>query len=486
MAKEFIVAIEIGSSKITGIAGRKNMDGSITILALAQESSSSFIRKGVVYNIDRTAQCLTNTIKKLEAQLKTRINMVYVGVGGQSLRSVRNIIIKDFTESTKVTAAMVDSMTDMNRDTKYPDQEIIDVALQEYKIDSQYQIDPVGIQCNRLEANFLNILSRYSVYSNLNKCFETANIVVEEMYDAPLALADSVLTEVEKRSGCALIDIGYDTTTVSVYYKNILRHLAVIPLGSNNITKDITSLKMEENDAEKMKLKYGSAYTEDADIDDTLKLPIDTERDVESREFLGIVEARVDEIIQNVWNQIIQSGKSDYLLGGLIITGGGSNMKNLETAFTKHTHIEKIRIASFVNTTVNSSAPEVKAKDGRLNAVLGLLMKGDRNCAGEDINSDADLFESKQQTARTIIDNKTPRQGSDLTTGIIRTEAEKQKAEEERRKAIEEEERLNAIKEEERQKEAEEERRKNRKSPFHNIINKVKKGIEQLTAEEED
>ena len=318
-AKEFIVAIELGSSKMTGIAGQKNLDGSIQVLAVVKENSSSFIRKGVVYNIDKTAQCLTSIIRKLENQLKTEITQVYVGVGGQSIRSVRNVITKDLPSETIVTQDMVIELMDSNRSMTYQDQEILDAAVQEYKVGSQLQLDPVGIQATRLEGNFLNILERKAFYRNLNKCFEAAGINVAEMYLAPLALADSVLTEAEKRSGCALVDIGADTTTVSVYSKNILRHLAVIPLGSNNITKDIATLQMEESDAEKMKLKYGSAYTDNNDIDSDLKYSIDPERQIESRKFIEIVEGRLEEIIENVWYQI-PSEYYDKLLGGIILT----------------------------------------------------------------------------------------------------------------------------------------------------------------------
>ena len=200
---------------------------------------------------------------------------------------------------------------------------------------------PVGIKASRLQGNFLNILGRKSFYANLNNCFDKAGIAVVELYLAPLALADSVLSDSEKRGGCVLVDFGADTTTVMVYHKNILRHLAVIPLGSRNITKDIASLQMEVQDAEKMKLKYGSAYTDNNDIDNTLNYPIDSERSVESRKFIEIVEARVDEIIENVWCQV-PSDFADKLLGGVIITGGGCNMKNIERAFRNYTHMETV------------------------------------------------------------------------------------------------------------------------------------------------
>ena len=482
-AKDFIVAIELGSSKMTGIAGKKNLDGSINVLAVVKEDSSSFIRKGVVYNIDKTAQCLTNIINKLKAQLKAEITQVYVGVGGQSIRSVRNTIAKDLPADTKVTQDMVIELMDMNRNWKYQDLEILDAAVQEYRVDSQLQLDPVGIQCMRLEGNFLNILERKAFYKNLNKCFETAGINVAELYLAPLALADSVLTEAEKRSGCALVDIGADTTTVSVYSKNILRHLAVIPLGGNNITKDIASLQMEESDAEKMKLKYGCAYTDNSEIDNTLKLPIDSERQVESRKFIEIVEGRLEEIVENVWFQI-PSEYSDKLLGGIILTGGCSNMKNIEKAFTNHTHIEKIRIAKFVTHTITSTNSDINARNGMMNTVLGLLAKGDINCAGSEVDPNGDLFgSSNQEKPATGEVRQKARQAAEIPSGVVLTEAEKQAAEEEARRKREEEERIAREKAEEEARRLEQERKEN--SPLNKLIKGFKRIATTLTAPDE-
>ena len=479
-AKEFIVAIELGSSKMTGIAGQKNLDGSINVLAVVKEDSSSFIRKGVVYNIDKTAQCLTSIIKKLENQLKTEITQVYVGVGGQSIRSVRNVITKDLPAETIITQDMVIELMDSNRNMKYPDQEILDAAVQEYKVDSQYQLDPVGIQATHLEGNFLNILERKAFYRNLNKCFETAGINVAEMYLAPLALADSVLTEAEKRSGCALVDLGADTTTVSVYSKNILRHLAVIPLGGNNITKDLATLQIEESDAEKMKLKYASAFTDNNEIDNNLKYSIDAERQVESRKFIEIVEGRLEEIIENVWYQI-PSEYYDKLLGGIILTGGGSNMKDIEKAFMNHTHVDKIRIAKFVTHTINSNNEDIKAHDGKMNTLLGLLAKGDINCAGDEVNND--LFSSqKKEIPHPTNDQRQARQISEIPAGVIRTEAEKQKAEEEKRRQEEEAERLRLEEEEKERQRIKQEKREN--SFWNKFMKKAKEIGKDIVSEE--
>jgi cell division protein FtsA len=391
---EFTVAIELGSSKITGIAGRKNKDGSISILALAQEDGEACIRKGVVYNIDKTVQALSNIIKKLEVTLKTRIAHVYVGFGGQSIMSVKNTNVRELSTEGEVTQEMINELMDANRSMQYPDKQILDAVTQEFKVDNQYQAEPpVGVPCKRLEGNFLNILCRREFYRRLKKCFDQANISILDMYISPLVLADSILTDAEKRGGCVLVDLGADTTTVSIYHRNILRKLTVLPLGSSNITKDIATLQMEEGDAEKMKIKYASAYTDANDIDPTFSYPIDKERVIDMPKFVDIVEARVREIIENVKAQIPDE-YMDKLLGGIILTGGGSNMRNTERAFRLYTHIEKIRTAKFVNETIKSSNPIVNAKDGRLCTVLAILAEGDQNCAGNDITGE--LFEPVQ------------------------------------------------------------------------------------------
>jgi len=481
--KDFIVAIELGSSKVTGIAGQKNLDGSVNVLAVVKEPSSAFIRKGVVYNIDKTAQCLQSVVKKLENQLHQQVAQVYVGVSGQSIRGVRNVVARDLAAGTIVTEAMVDELVDANRTMDYAELEILDTAVQEYKVDSQYQQDPVGIQCTRLEGNYLNILQRKAFYKNFNKCFETAGIPIAEILNAPLALADAVLTEQERRSGCALVDIGADTTTVSVYSKNILRHLAVIPLGGANITKDIATLQMEESDAEKMKLKYGSAYTDNNDIDNNLKYSIDQDRQVESRKFIEIVEGRLEEIVENAWYQV-PSEYCDKLLGGIILTGGGSNMPNIERAFQSHTHIEKVRVAKSPIPAIVGGNDDIKAKNAMMNTVLGLLLRGDMNCGGADIDPNGDLFgQSKPSTVVEGNDQRPARKAGEIPAGVIRTEAEKQKAEEEARLKREEEERLQREKEE--AEEAERQRLKKENSFWNKFIKKARKFGEDMVSEEE-
>lgn len=401
---EFIVAIELGSSVFRGIAGKKHHDGSITVQALVKEDATQCIRKGVVNNIDKTATCLKNIVAKLSKTMKQNISHVYVGVGGQSVRSVRNVIVKDLPTETIVDGDIVDGLMDSNRGMDYPDLEILNVVTQEYKVGNQYVVDPVGIKGTRLEGNFLNIAQRKLFYSNLNEAFDKAGIAIAEIFPAPLVLADNVLTESEKRGGCVLVDLGADTTTVSVYHKSLLRHLAVIPLGGNNVTKDITALKMEEREAELLKLKHGSAYTEIADMDPALTYSIDGERTIESKQLIELVEARVEEIVQNVWHQVPAEYVSK-LLGGIILTGGGSNMKNIELAFKKYTHMDKIRKARFVNLAIKSNIADINKHDTTLNTIISLLAKGDMNCAGGPIvhqpPTGTDLFGQTTTTTTT-------------------------------------------------------------------------------------
>lgn len=161
-----------------------------------------------------------------------------MGIGGQSVRSIRHTETKQLTEETKISQALIDAIMESNREITLMDQEILAVEPQEYKLgNNQLTTEPVGIQTDRIEGNFLNIIARNSLKSNIRQCFRQTGYEVAEYLLSPLATANAVLTGSEKRSGCALVDFGADTTTVSVYKNNLLRHLAVIPLGSSNITK---------------------------------------------------------------------------------------------------------------------------------------------------------------------------------------------------------------------------------------------------------
>lgn len=377
---DFIAAIELSSSKISGIAGKKNSDGSIQVLAYAREYASPFIHKGGIYNIDKAAQALTSIINKLEGQLNNSIAKVYVGIGGQSLRTVRNAVSRTLEEESIISQELVDEICDENRDVPLVDMSVLDVAPQEYKIDNTQQVEPVGVSGRHITGQFLNIVARASLKKNLEHSFEQAKVeIADDLLVAPTALAKAVLTENEMRSGCALVDFGADTTTVLIYKNNILRYLSVLPLGGNNITHDITSLQMEEEDAEMLKLQYGDALYEEEESETPAICRTEDGRIIELTRLNDIIGARAEEILANVWNQIQQSGYEKDIYSGVFFTGGASNLKNLEAAFRKLSKMDKVKTTRFVHDTVHGMGDNLK-KDGTQCTLIALLEAGKDNC----------------------------------------------------------------------------------------------------------
>ena len=453
---EFIAAIELGSSKITGVAGKKNSDGSMQVLAYAQEDSSTFIRKGVIFNLDKTAQSLTSIINRLEGELKNSIAQVYVGIGGQSLRTVRNVVSRDLEEEAIISEELVSAIGDENIAIPVVDMDILDVAPQEYKVGNNLQANPVGLVGSHIEGRFLNIVARASVRKNLEHCFQQAKIDIADQLIAPLVTANAVLTESERRSGCALIDFGADTTTISVYKNNILRFLTVLPLGGNSITRDITTLQMEEEEAERLKKAYGDAlYEEDPEQEEaTCKLD-DDNRIIKVADLNNIIEARAEEIVANVWNQIQLSSYEDKLLAGIILTGGAANLKNLDETLRKRSKIEKIRMAKLPRNTVHASNNILK-KDGSQNTLFGLLFEGNQNCCltetapqaapapsvskpEPEVHKTVDMFEDDQELKEQARIARLKKEEEEREAKLAAKEAEKlrkqkEKEEKERRK----------------------------------------------------
>ena len=404
-ATDFIVAIELGSTEIAGIAGKKNADGSINLLAYSSEKSDDCIKKGVIYNLDKTTQKLTSVIKDLETKLQAGIRKVYIGVGGLSLRSIKNTEARQLGDDVRISQAIIDSMMEANLDTPLMDYEILAVETQEYKVGNNLLTEPVGTTASNIEGNYLNIIARPSVKQNIKQCLAHTGYEIAGFIISPMATAETVLTTNEKRSGCALIDFGADTTTVAIYKNNLLRHVCVIPLGGNNITKDICSKQIEEDDAELIKLRYASAYTEHKEgeeIQDT-EFTLDGKCSIMSRTLEDIVEARINEIISNVFNQIKLSNYSEGLMAGVVVTGGVSNMPNIDKAITNITKIEKVRVAHTGETNLigNINFPE----NGKSNTLIGILLSGEENCCRVDPKKGHQL-DFKEETVPTENEEK--------------------------------------------------------------------------------
>lgn len=376
--KEIIVALEFGTSAIRAIAGKKKADGNVQVLGIEQEKVTDAIQRGVIYNIDKTTQAITNVTQRLNDSLGIRIQRAYVGVGGQSLHTAGNIVSRGLETKVKITPELVDNLMDNNRATQYTDSQILEVVPQEYMVGNRAVTDPVGIQSDQIEARFMNVVARNTLLENINKCMRMAEIEIADLFISPLALADVLLSDNEKRSGCAMVDFGAGTTTVAVYIGNLLRHLAVIPLGGNNITNDlILTHQMELEEAESLKRKSGIAYVA-AESDNPQQLPISNDRSISENELQNIIGAREEEIIQNVWHQI--ENISDKLLSGIIITGGAAQLKDMPEAIKHYTQFQKVKVAKSLITTVDVGDGVTTPQGISIDTLIALLMHGDSNC----------------------------------------------------------------------------------------------------------
>ena len=397
--KDFIVAIELGSSKISGIAGKKK-DGTMHILAYAEEKTAGCVKRGVVYNIEKTYQSVNTIIAKLEAVLKTKITRAYVGLGGQSMRSYKCIIKRNLLTQSYITNEAIDAIRQESYEIPFNDYEVLENFPQEYVVDSSVIADPVGVMGTNIEGEFLDVIAKTNLRTNIDTVFANVGVDIAEGLISPLQLANNVLTDAEKRSGCALIDLGADTTTLVVYKNNIVRYLVTIPLGSNNINKDLSTLPIDEAETEDVKLKYGDACQEfeASEESETQYYTTSDGRQIDVNTIKTVAESRMGEIIANVSSQIINSDYSGKLLAGIVITGGGSNMKNIVKAFTKNTKIDKVRVANKVNQVVvkTSNASNFSMDSVETTTIVSLLLAGTVPCGGEDIGRAPDIFD--QQT----------------------------------------------------------------------------------------
>lgn len=471
---DFIAAIELGSSKIAGVAGKRDTDGSISVLAFAQDDSSQFVHKGVIFNIDKAATALNDIIIKLETQLRnSSIAKVYVGVGGRSLRTIENQVSRTVTGEEKISEDLVFSISDENLAFPYDDFDILDVEPQEYKIDNRMVADPIGVAGKDITAHFLNIVAKKMVKKNLELSLQQGHVKVADLLLAPKALGEAVLTETDRRLGCALVDLGAETTTVSVYKNNILRYLTVIPLGSENITQDIASLQMSDEDARQFKVLYGDALVPEEEDEKNEEYELDNGQRISKELLNDIVSARIEEILANVWNQIQLSGFADKLASGVFFTGGGSNLKNLEEAFKKMVRDDRLKVKTirFIPDVVRGYGNDIK-RNGTLCTLFGLLLKGKENCSLEkpepkvevvvpNINQQPDMF----------ADDK------DLKEQEAKILAEKA-AEEERQRALK-----NSEEEKKRKAEEAERKKKERERKKNSFINRVKRSFDSISGE---
>ena len=333
--KDIVVGLDIGTTKIVCMVGSKNEFGKIEILGMGK-SESVGVTRGVVSNIDKTVDSIKSAVAEAEAQSGVNIRVVNVGIAGQHIKSLQHRGEKiRHTGEDEIAQVDIDGLIDdMYKLVTLPGEEIIHVLPQEYIVDNEQGIkDPIGMAGTRLEANFHIITGQVTVAKNIYKCVEKAGLQVAELILEPLASSEAVLSDEEKEAGIALVDIGGGTTDIAIFQDQIIRHTAVIPFGGNIVTEDIKEgCTIIKSQAELLKVKFGSALANENQENEIVSIPGlrgRSPKEISVKNLAHIIQARLEEIVENVYFEIKNSGFEKKLIGGIVITGGGSQLKHI-------------------------------------------------------------------------------------------------------------------------------------------------------------
>ncbi len=332
---EIIVGLDIGTTKIAAIVGRKNEHGKIEILGHGRTESIG-VKRGVVSNIENTVNSIKIAVAQAEQTSGVDIKYVNVGIAGQHIKSLQHhgsIIRKNIDE--EISQQDIDTLnTNMYNLNMAPGEEIIDVIPQEYIIDAEQGIkQPVGMLGNSLEANFHIIIGQTAAAKNIYKCVRKAGLEVVDLILEPIASAEAVLNEEEKEAGVALVDIGGGTTDIAIFQDGIIRHTAVIPFGGDIITEDVKEgCTIIKKHAEELKVKFGSSLASENRDEEVVAIPGLRGRppkEITLKNLASIIQARMEEIIDHIYYEIKNSGYEKKLIGGIVLTGGGALLKHL-------------------------------------------------------------------------------------------------------------------------------------------------------------
>ena len=339
MKSNLIVGLDIGTTKICAIVGRKNEHGKLEILGDGKAESFG-VSRGVVQNIERTIASIITAVEECSKVSNIEIRDVYVGIAGQHIKSCqhRGQLIRRNTEK-EISKSDVDGIIqDMHKLAMQPGEEIIHVIPQEFIVDGEEGVrEPVGMPGTRLEVNCHIITGLTTAAKNINKCVTRANLNPVDLILEPLASSEAVLIPEEKEAGVVLVDIGGGTTDVAIFKDGVIRHTAVIPFGGNIITEDIKmGCNIIKTQAELLKVKFGSAMsslTKDTEIVSIPGLLGRESREISIRNLSSIIQARMEEIIYMVDREIFHSGLKDKISQGIVITGGGAQLKHIQQLF---------------------------------------------------------------------------------------------------------------------------------------------------------
>ena len=337
--KDISVGLDIGTTKIAAMIGRRNEYGKIEILGIGKAKSMG-VHRGVVNNITQTIQSIQMAVDEAIAVSGLKITDAVVGIAGQHIRSLQH---SDYITRPNAEEVIDDEDLEKLEQQVYklvmlPGEEIIHVLPQEFKVDGQAEIgEPVGMYGGRLEANFHVVVGQVSSIRNIGRCIKSAGLNLAGITLEPLASAEAVLSNEEKEAGVALIDIGGGTTDLAIFKNGIIRHTAVIPFGGNVITEDIKEgCSIIEKQAELLKTRFGSAWPGENKDNEIVSIPGLRGRDpkeITLKNLSKIINARVVEIIEQVFLEIKNYGYEEpkkKLIAGIVLTGGGAQLKHLK------------------------------------------------------------------------------------------------------------------------------------------------------------
>lgn len=373
----FIVGIDLGTSKIVGVLGRKNEQGVISVLASESIPSDSSVKYGVIYNIDETAGKIKKLISLLENKVGKKIGKAYVSVAGKSLRAIEHKETKLLGGTMPITFAMLDNMEQQAKLNKPDFFTNYSVVAPEYFLDDNYEEDPIDKTASTIEGHYRLVIGRPNIKTNLIKSLtDKAQIEIAGFIVGPVAVGALLLDEQDRQSGCALVDFGAGTTTVSIYKGGLLRYMSVIPFGGRTITKDIQELGFVFDSAESYKIRYGKLGK------DKNKATVDVAPEVDLKELNKVIQLREDEIVLNVINQIKESGYVDELDAGIVITGGASQMNGLIDHLVEKSQLP-VKKAIAKRVYINNAAELLQ--NPVYTQALSLLLFANENCEKKEI-----------------------------------------------------------------------------------------------------
>src|SRR5690554_1850530 len=340
MNKENIaVGLDIGTTKIVAMVGKRNEYGKLEILGIGNAKSLG-VKRGVVNNITQTIQSIQHAVAQASAEAGCKINDVVLGIAGQHIRSIHHqeYITRDNPDAVISEIDIDKLIAQVQKLNMLPGEEIIHVLPQEFKVDEEGGIkEPIGMYGRRLEASFHVVVGQSASIRNAGRCVKDSGLELSGLTLEPLASADSVLSQEEKEAGVALIDIGGGTTDLAIFKDGIIRHTAVIPFGGNVITEDIKEgCSIIEKQAEQLKIRFGSAWPGENKDNEIVSIPGlrgQEAKEISLKNLSKIIHARVIEIIEQAYMEIKNYGHEDpkkKLIAGIVLTGGGAQLQHIK------------------------------------------------------------------------------------------------------------------------------------------------------------